>query len=202
MTCVHISMCVYSTYTDSIYTSIIYNMLLVPKWGSYRNSVYIPFLLTARCRVGVANCGLTSLNMLKLFEELSWVRDLPNSFLSDPSSLWTKVQKIREEWKDLRSIKDDITFWRQRWSSLKSDFVEGMGCQKVGSSGRCWGPSRYKEPRSHSSKCDLNIVSLHHLAGVSSLWKCDDMFCSLKRWIWELKHSEKRTCKCKSFLCD
>lgn len=84
-----------------------------------------------------------------------------------------------------------------------------MGCGRVRSKEelRCWGLSRSEEPRMHSGKCDLNLGSLHLLAGVSSLWNGDDIFCSLQRWIWELSFlshqsilKSKRTCKWKSFF--
>lgn len=67
-------------------------MLLVPKWGQYRNSTYICLLLITKWRVGGDSWELMTYDMFEHFEEQSGVRDDHHIVLF----VWSNILAVNE----------------------------------------------------------------------------------------------------------
>ena len=67
-------------------------MLLVPKWGQYRNSAYVPLLLITKWRVGGDNWEVMTYDMCERFEEQRGIRDDHHIVLF----MWSNIITVNE----------------------------------------------------------------------------------------------------------
>ena len=163
-------------------------MIGVPKWGNYRKSILMPFLLITRYRVGVGNYGLMTYNMFQHFEEQSGVWDYYHIvlFVWNTISVNEGSENKRREKVVLRLIKDGSTF-SGYWSWHQICGRDGV--LQSGELRKRLGAEIPLDPENQEcilAYVNLNSVSLHPLAGLSSLWIWDDMFCLQQRWFREL----------------